>query len=212
MEAVLIYLADNLLYYVILSVTLFFWDLMDLYIELRNFKFIFNHTFGAYYWIRMFFCLALMEIGFSIGLFSLQSKAVMAFVVPLSFSAILQNLVVKVGGVERSINFGEVFDKFKFRIKEALVRKNLIAKVLGQRRLLGADKVSNDTILETCRFYAKDKSDFEELVERTKDLDSSSKRMEYIVWLVDQAGTVDIASELTEEEKQGKSKVEKRSK
>ena len=33
-----------------LLVTLFFWDLMDLYVELRNFRFIF--TFAAYYFLR----------------------------------------------------------------------------------------------------------------------------------------------------------------
>jgi len=199
MDSVLTYLLDNLVYYVISCVTLFFWDLMDLYVELRNFRFILNFTFGAYYWVRAFFCLALMEIGFSVGLFSLPSKVVMAFVVPLSFSAILQNLVVKVGGVERSINLGEVFDKFKFRIKEALVRKDVINKVLRQRQLLVSKNVSNDTILKTCRFYAKDEADFEGLVKRTKSLDEESKRVEYIVWLVGRAGTVDIAGELIKE-------------
>lgn len=199
MHAVLTYLSDNFLNYVILCVTLFFWDLMDLYVELRNFRFISNLTFGAYYWVRAFFCLALMEIGYIVGLFTMQTKVVMAFVIPLSFSAILQNLVVKVGGVERSINLSEVFDKFKFRIKEALLRKGVIDKVLRQRRLLVSNDVSNKTILETCRFYATDKAEFEELVKRTQELDDEAKRVEYIVWLVDRAGTVDIAGELIEE-------------
>jgi len=199
MDPVLTYLLDNFWYYLLSCVTLFFWDLIDLYVELRNFDFILNFTFGAYYLIRVFFCLALMEIGFVIGLFSLPSKVVMAFVVPLSFSAILQNLVVKVGGVERSINFGEVFDRFKFRIKDALDRRNTIDKVLRQRRLLVSRNVSNNTILKTCRLYADKKEDFEELVNRTKDSDNESKRLEYIVWLTDQAGTVDIAHELIEE-------------
>jgi len=199
MDGALTYVLDNLLNYVISIVTLFLWDLMDLYIELRNFKFISNDTFGAYYGIRVFFCVALLELGFSIGLFNLPSKAVMAFIVPVSFSAILQNLVVKVGGVERSINLGEVFDKFKFRIKESLVREDIIDKVLRQRRLLDSKNVSNNTILRTCRFYARDEADFQALIDRTKELDEESKRAEYIVWLVDRAGTVDIASELIEE-------------
>lgn len=203
MDPILTYLLDNFWYYVILGVTLFFWDLMDLYVELRNFKFILKKTFWVYYWTRAFFCLALMEIGFSIDLFTLQSKVVMAFVVPLSFSAILQNLVVKVGGVERSINLSEVFDRFKFRIKDTLDRKGVIDKVLLQRRLLVSKNVSNKTILETCRFYAEKEADFEELVKRTKDLDEKSQRMEYIIWLVDQAGTADIAGELIEEVEKG---------
>lgn len=177
---------------------------MDLYIELRNFRFISSFTFGAYYWTRAFFCLALMEIGFNIGLFNLPSKVVMAFLVPLSFSSILQNLVVKVGGVERSVNFGEVFDKFKFRINEDLINRDVVNRVLRQRRLLASADVSNDMILKTCRFYAKDEKDFEALVEQTKNLDEWSKRAEYIVWLVDRAKTVDIASELIEEAEAGR--------
>jgi len=193
------YLVENYQYILVLCVTLFFWDLMDLYVELRNFRFIFTFTFAAYYFLRVFFCLALMEVGFVVDLFTAKSRMVMAFVVPLGFSAILQNLVVKVGGVEKSINIGEVFDKFKFRIKEDLINKDVINKVLRQRQLLDATGVSNETILETCRFYAKDEGEYNELVERTEEMDEEGKRIEYIVWLVDKAGTVDIAGELIKE-------------
>jgi hypothetical protein len=193
------YLVENYQYILVLCVTLFFWDLMDLYVELRNFRFIFTFTFAAYYFLRVFFCLALMEVGFVVDLFTAKSRMVMAFVVPLGFSAILQNLVVKVGGVEKSINIGEVFDKFKFRIKEDLINKDVITKVLRQRQLLDATGVSNETILETCRFYAKDEAEYGGLVERTEDMDEEGKRIEYIVWLVDKAGTVDIAGELIKE-------------
>ena len=71
-----------------------------------------------------------MEVGFVVDLFTAKSRMVMAFVVPLGLSAILQNLVVKVGGVEKSINIGEVFDKFKFRIKKDLINKDVITEVL----------------------------------------------------------------------------------
>lgn len=196
MEAILAFLSDNFYFYVIACATLFFWDLMDLYVELRNFNFIWNNTFWAYYLVRVFFSLALLEIGFIIGLFTLQSKAVMAFVVPLSFSAILQNLVVKVGGVAKSINLGEVFDRFKFRINDALERKNVIAKVLRQRELLISSNVPNSTLLETCRFYADEKTGYDELVNKTKNMNDNEKRVEYIVWLADHAGNEDIASEL----------------
>lgn len=206
MDALLSYLAENYQYIIVLCVTLFFWDLMDLYVELRNFRFIFTFTFAAYYFLRVFFCMALMEVGFIVELFTTKSRMVMAFVVPLGFSAILQNLVVKVGGVEKSINIGEVFDKFKFRIKEDLINKDVINKVLRQRQLLDATGVSNETILETCRFYAKDEAEYNELVKRTEDMDEEGRRIEYIVWLVDKAGTVDIAGELIKEAgAQGKS-------
>jgi hypothetical protein len=195
-DPVLSYLVENYRYIVVLLVTLFFWDLMDLYVELRNFRFIYTFTFAAYYFLRAFFCLALMEVGFIVELFTAKSRMVMAFVVPLGFSAILQNLVVKVGGVERSINIGEVFDKFKFRIKEDLISRDVVKKVLRQRQLLDASGVSNETILETCRFYAKDEAEYRGLVERTVDMDEEGRRIEYIVWLVDKAGTVDIAGEL----------------
>ena len=199
MSAIINYAVENLQYYVILCTTLFFWDLMDLYVELRNFKFIGTRTFVAYYSMRVFFCIAILEIGFSIDLFTTTSRTVMAFVVPLVFSAILQNLVVKVGGVEKSINLGEVFDKFKFRIKEALVRSDVIDRVMRQRRLLDAKNVSNETILETCRFYSRDDSDFDALLKRIEGMTDEAKRIECIVWLVDRAGTVDIAGELIKE-------------
>lgn len=199
MEGLLPYITNNIPYYLILLVTLFLWDIMDLYIELRNFKFVTNLTFAAYYWIRAIFCVALMELGYSIGLFTTPSKSIMSFLIPLSFSSVLQNLVVKVGGVERSINLGEVFDKFKFRINETLISKDVIEKVLSQRRLLLTKKVSNDMILKTCRFYSVDEKEFQSLLDKTKDLDEDSKRVEYIIWLVDRAKTVDIASELIQE-------------
>ncbi len=199
MDPVLSYLVENYRYIVVLLGTLFFWDLMDLYVELRNFRFIYTFTFAAYYFLRAFFCIALMEVGFVVELFTAKSRMVMAFVVPLGFSAILQNLVVKVGGVERSINIGEVFDKFKFRIKEDLISRDVVKKVLRQRQLLDASGVSNETILETCRFYAKDEAEYRGLVERTVDMDEEGRRIEYIVWLVDKAGTVDIAGELIKE-------------
>ena len=96
--------------------------LVDLYVELRNFRFIFTFTIAAYYFFRVFFCMALIEVGFVVDLFTAKSRMVMAFVVPLGFSVLLQNLVVKVGGVERSMNIGEVF--VKFRIKEDLINKD----------------------------------------------------------------------------------------
>jgi len=37
------------------------------------------------------------------------------------------------------------------------------------------------------------------LVKKTEDMDEEGKRIEYIVWLVDTAGTVDIAGELIKE-------------
>ena len=43
-------------------------------------------------------------------------------------------------------------------------------------------------------------------MERTEEMDEEGRRIEYIVWLVDKAGTVDIAGELIKEAgAQGKS-------
>lgn len=96
--------------------------------KLRNFGLLSTFTFGAYLSLRVFFCVAIMEIGFSVGVFTATRKTMMAFVVPLTLSAILQNLVVRVCGVERSINLGEVF--VMFRINEALIRRDVIDKVV----------------------------------------------------------------------------------
>lgn len=173
---------------------MFFWDLMDLYVELRHFRFLKNSVFGAYYSVRAFFCIVLLEVGFAISLFEISNKIVMAVIVPISFSAIFQNLIVKAGGTES--NIGEVFDKFKFNIKKTLIAQKVLNRVTESRQLLIASNVSNETILETCRFYADEKKDYEELIEKTKGLEEKDKRIEYIIWLVDHAESIDVCKQL----------------
>jgi hypothetical protein len=41
--------------------------------------------------------------------------------------------------------------------------------------------------------------EFDNLVKRTEGMDEEAKKIEYIVWLVDRAGTIDIADELIKE-------------
>ena len=45
----------------------------------------------------------------------------------------------------------------------------------------------------------KDEAEYNELVKRTEGMEEEGMRIEYIVWLVDKAGTVDIAGELIKE-------------
>jgi len=174
-----------------------FWDLMDLYVDLRHFKFLSNSVFGSYYVVRAFFCIVLLEVGFAITLFDISNKTVMAVIVPIGFSAIFQNLVVKAGGVES--NIGEVFDRFKFNIKKTLIANKILDKVTKSRQLLMESNVPNETLLETCRFYAEEKKDYEELIENTTDLTEKDKRMEYIIWLIDHSESTDICEQLIAE-------------
>ena len=121
----------------------------------------------------------------------------MAVIVPIGFSAIFQNLVVKAGGIES--NIGEVFDRFKFNIKRTLIAQKVLDKVTKSRQLLMESNVLNETLLETCRFYAEEKKDYEELIENTKDLPDKDKRMEYIIWLIDHSESTDVCEQLIAE-------------
>lgn len=193
------YVAGNLSYWVISCVTLYLWDLVDMYVGLRHFKFITSPSFGMYYWIRAFFCIALMEIGTTVGILGFDTKYVIAFIVPLSFSAVLQNLVVRVGDVDKSVNVAEVFEKFKFRIEESIINKQEVKKVMWQNKLVQSS-VDTRAIMNTCRLYTKKYQEFEDFLKRVKNLTPESVRVEFVSWLVAKAGTVDIVKGLLEDQ------------
>lgn len=198
------FIVENLQYWIISCVTLYCWDLVDMYVAVRHFKFIRSTGFGVYYWIRSFFCIALMEIGTMVGILNFDTKYAIAFIVPLSFSAILQNLVVKLGGVDKSVNIAEVFEKFKFRIEEAIIKREEARNVMLQNELFQSD-VDTGTIGAACRLYMKKPKEFEDLAETIMKLIESEdergaeerQRIEYIAWLGAKGG-MDIIKELLE--------------
>lgn len=192
------YLIDNINYFIITCITLFLWDLIDLYIDLKNFHFLRRSAFLTYYVVIAFFSIATMEMGFILGLFEIESKSVIAFVVPLVFAVILENLVVKIGGIEKSIDFSEFFDKFKFAIRDSIIRRDEMIKVQTQTRLLNS-KVKNEKILEWCRFYSTD-DEMNALIKKTEKMEPRTKRIEIIKHLIRKAKTTDIADVLRKEE------------
>jgi len=194
MEALGTYLIDNLVFFVITVLTLLVWNFTDLYIELKILSFVRRKEFWIYYLVGAFFSIVAMEGGFILGLFEIDNKGIIAVIAPLAFSIILGNLVVKVGGVDNSVNFSEFFDKFRFAIKSSLNIKKEMDKVRLQTRLLDSE-VDNQKILEWCRFYAKDE-EIATLVQKTQKMKPRIEKIELIKFLVGKANTAEITNTL----------------
>lgn len=194
------YIIDNFNYYLVVIVTLFLYDLVDLYIELKefgNFSFLRRKEFWVYYVVVAFFSIGSLEAGYILGLFAIDSKYIVSFVIPLVFAIILENLVVKIGGVDNSIDIAQFFDRFKYAIKESLIRKEDLTKVQSQTELLNSS-VKTEKILDWCRFYSSEE-DLQKLAEKTAGLNDKGKRIVTIKYLVNKAKSTDIAVMLCKE-------------
>jgi len=194
------YLLENVQYYLVTLVTLFLWDIVDLYIEFRNFNFVYRSPFVVYYVIIGVFSIGTMEAGLILNVFTVESKYLISFVIPLIFAVVLQNLVVKLGGAVKNIDFSEFFIKFRFAIKEHLDSMDGMNKVKIQTKLLKS-KISTDEILKWCRFYPTSEVEIKKLTEIAKDIDSEVTRIELIKYLIRAAKTVDVAKMLLQAEK-----------
>ena len=184
------YLLENAQFYLVTLVTLFLWDIIDLYIELRNFSFVRRRPFAVYYVIVAFFSIATMEAGLLLNVFTVESKYLISFLIPLVFALVLQNLVVKIGGVEKSIDFSEFFDKFRFAIKEHLDSIDGMKKVQIQTELLNSD-TSTEEILEWISFYSAPQQ-IADLRSDIKNMTDRAQRIEIIKHLIRQAKSADI--------------------
>jgi hypothetical protein len=189
------YLLDNANYYLVVLITLFLYDLVDLYIELKNFRFLRRLPFLVYYLVAAFFSITTLEAGYLLNLFTTESKYVVAFFVPLIFAIVLENLVVRIGDVEKSIDLSEFFDKFRFAIRESLIRQEEITKVQIQTELLKS-KISNEEILDWCRFYSTDE-ELKGLIDKISKMSPKGQRIEAIKYLVRKAKDVAIAKILS---------------
>jgi len=182
------YLLENLGFYALTAVTLLLWDTIDLYIELRDFHFLASRSFGAYYSIRAFFSVAVMEIAIVLGLLKAESKAIIAFVVPLTFAIVLDNLILEVGGQGgKSIDFSQIFDRFRFAILTSFKRKGEETKVRNEMKLLDSS-VTDAQLLENCRLYSSPE-EMNNLTKSIASLEPSAKRLELIKCLVNKAET-----------------------
>lgn len=188
------YLLENAHFYLVTLVTLFLWDIVDLYIELRNFNFVRRMPFIVYYVVIGFFSIAAMEAGLLLNVFTTDSKYLIAFLIPLIFAVVLESLVIKIGGVEKTVDFSKFFNQFRFAIKEHLDSMDGIRKVRIQTELLNSE-IETDEILSWSRFYSSDE-EMKELLEMTKDMELPIRRIEIIKHLIRQAKTVDIIKHL----------------
>ena len=201
------YLVDNLNYYLVVLSTLFLWDLIDVYVELKdfgNFRFLGRKEFWVYYVVVGFFSIGTMEAGYILGVFTTESNYIVSFLIPLIFAIVLENLVVKIGGMsaEKSIDIAQFFERFRFAIKASLIRKEEMTKVQIQTRLLNSS-IPTAEILNWCRFYSTE-DDLKKLSEKLKGLDDKSKRIEVIKYLVEKAKAPDVVDLLFTEAKRRK--------
>jgi hypothetical protein len=74
-------------------------------------------------------------------------------VTPLIFSALLQNLVVNIGGEEGThLGFSKVFQTLREKILVSLVRGSIVKKVKAQKRLVDS-KITTEEIEKACKLY-----------------------------------------------------------
>ena len=192
------WIADNILYHVLILVVLFAWDIIDLYIEQGHFRFIRKKTFVVYYWVRAFFAITLMEITLALGLLNVESKIVLSFVTPLIFSALLQNLLIKIGGEEGTkLDFSKIFSAFREKILISLDQGNLVMKMKESKSLIDS-KVTLEQIKKACQAYAPSSEEFNKLEDILKDLPDYDQRIEYARQLLEW-GTKDAIHELLRE-------------
>ena len=164
-------------YISVLCATLICWDLMDFYIEIKELNFLWTRSFWIHYTIRAFFSIVLMKIIFISNLLNISNNFIIAFITPLLFPLILQNLIVGIGGNE--INTKDVFLGFRGTIIEGVVSHNIIKRVKIQTELLNSS-LTNDDLKLQCRFLASSSTKFDILENSLNQKDEDYVRVEYI--------------------------------
>ena len=155
---------------------------MDLFTELRTLDFFRVRTFWVYYTSRLGFSIAILEATIALGLISISNPLVLAFVIPLIFVTLLQNLVVQIGG-EKGVNFGEVFTNFRQAAIDGLFLRAKGAKAalksqLLQSRATDAELRTECTLLSTPEEFG----DFDKTVQQQPD--DQAKRVYYVTAIV----------------------------
>ncbi len=175
---------DNLLFILLVLVVLLVWDIVDLYVELGHTRFM-TKMFGLYYFVRAFLSIALMEMSIALELINIDKKLFVAFVTPLIFSAMLQNLVVKIGGKENTrLDFSKLFDDFREKILKSFIRSDTMRKKKIQRKLVDS-KISTDEIEKECCIYAPSNEEFQRLKKLYSNSSDLDRRVEYSSYLIE---------------------------
>jgi hypothetical protein len=187
LDLILTHLQDNFTFYLITGVTLALWDLIELYIELKQLRFVSDLTFGVYYWIRLFFSIALIELVYALDLVTLDNKGIISFITPLLFSTLLQNLVVNVGGGESNINVKEIFDRFKDRIVESLQLTEVRQKAQVMMRLYEDTSIPTTKIQDMCQFHGTT-TRYINLTKAISELSDAEKRKALTSTLIEWGG------------------------
>jgi len=187
----------ELSYIVVSCVTLICWDLIDFYAVLRSHEFLWTKPFGIYYIVRVFFSIVIMEIIFMLNLINIANRFVIAFLTPLLFPIILQNLIIEIGG--EGINIRDVFSRFREAIIEGMQSRLKSKKVRIQTKLLNSS-LSNDYLKQQCLFLAPSSVEFERLEKYLSQKDEDEARVGYIKELTRWSG-IKHAKELLKGEK-----------
>lgn len=169
----------------VLCTTLICWDLMDIYIERKRLDFLLTTPFFIYYSIRAFFSIGIMEILFVLNLFSISNKFIIAFITPLLFPLILQNLIVGVGGKE--INIQDIFLSFRGTIIDGIESRMATKRVRIQTKLLNSS-LTEDNLRQQCRFLAPTHTKFKLLEEILKGKSEEEMRDIYITFITKWGG------------------------
>jgi hypothetical protein len=188
------FILANFVYYLVAGITLYLWDIIELYIELEQLRFIRDRAFWVYYWVRLFFSIAIFESVFALNLLNVDNKAIISFVTPLIFSTLLQNLVVEVGGGESNINFKEIFDRFKVRIVAHILLPETRKKAQVKMKLYLDDAVQTQLIQDMCQFHGE-KEEYSNLLKNIADLSNNEKRKELVTALI-KLGGIEAAKNL----------------
>lgn len=177
-EQIVRYVGESLPYYLVVCVVLFLWDLVDFYVELREISFLRTFTFGVYYVVRAFFSISVMEINNALSLLSFSNRFVIAFVTPIVFTTVLQNLVVEIAGKEQ-VNIKELFGRFRTVAISGLAKHFDAAQVKLRIQLLNS-KINTSALREECQFIVGP-DEFADLEKQLEDKPDREKRSAYII-------------------------------
>jgi hypothetical protein len=188
LSSFLTWFADNFLYYVLILVSLFVWDVIDFYIQTNAFHFVLKKPYLFYFWTRAFLSITVMELTISLGLLSVQNKVVISFVTPLIFSTMLQNLVVKVGGEGKTqLDISELFQNFRYRVIDSLVQDDIAKKVAIWTKIVDS-AIPTEKIEKACREYAPSIDAFNTIQKSLSEYPEERKRVEYMKQLIEWMG------------------------
>lgn len=176
------YLSSNYSYFIVFLSILFVWDLIDLYVDRKNYRFLRIQTFWVYYLSRAFFGILIMELVWTLKLLNISNKYLLATVTPFLFATFLQNLVVAVGGQE--INIRDVFLKFRDSILENFAATLNLERNEAKSQLSNSN-VSITNLREECRIILG-KKEFEKFESSLNDTDAKDLTLEYIDKIIGQ--------------------------